>query len=65
MVAAILHDARKKKCITEPKHKSCELWLLRRDNRLLVVVNDSALAQQASKEYVVIYQTGEQILLPV
>ncbi|KAG6362291.1 hypothetical protein INS49_010521 [Diaporthe citri] len=55
MVVAILRDAREKQCITEPKGSRSYMEVLRRDDRFLMILNDSELDWQ-SKEHMVIYR---------
>lgn len=63
MVVAILRDAREKQCITEPKSSVYTVTVLRRDERFLMILNDSELDEK-SKEYVVIYREGKQLPSP-
>lgn len=64
MVLAILQDAREKQCITELKSPFCRIELRQRDGRFLMVLNDTD-SQWLGQDYVVVYQAGEQVLLPV
>lgn len=60
MIEAILRDARQKQCMTEPKERLGTVEVLRKDDRFLMILNNSELNWR-SKEHVVVYQGGRQI----